>query len=79
MLKPSKEENLAGSLLVQGARVLTLLKHGSMTIDELRAAIPKKGDNPPAIDRTMDILTYLYLADLVIVNGVYIKLARTAI
>lgn len=74
MLRPSKEERLSGNLLVQGAKVLKLLKKESMTIDELRTALTKPDIAAPSMERLMDIVTYLYLAGFIQVNGAYVRL-----
>lgn len=76
MLRPSKEERLSGNLLVQGARVLKALKKESLSIDELQIALSKLHVAPPSTDRLMDIVTYLYLAGFVKVQGTYIGLER---
>lgn len=76
MLRPSKEENLTGNLLVQGARVLLLLKGGAMTIDDLRLNFYRNNSDMPPVDRVMDIITFLYLSNLVIMEGAYVKVSR---
>lgn len=77
MIIPSKEENVSNNLLVQGARVLKILKAGAINIDELRGAyVTKSQPVAPTMERLLDILTYLYVVGFIVVDGAYVALRR---
>lgn len=75
MIIPSKEERMDSNILVQGARVIRVLKRGSVDVDELRRQYPTtRNPYTPTLERMFDILTYLYIADFVFIDGNYVAL-----
>ena len=75
MIVPSKEEYLSTNLLVQGARVLRILKSGALRIDEIRNEYPSKQQlEKPTYERMFDILTYLHITGFVFLDGNYVGL-----
>jgi hypothetical protein len=77
MIIPSKEETVANNLLVQGARVVQMLKGGALNIEDLRSNYPTKSrPMPPTMERLFDVLTYLYITGFIVVDGVYIALKQ---
>ena len=75
MIVPSKEEYLSTNLLVQGARVLRILKDGALRIDEIRSEYPtKRQPEKPTYERMFDILTYLHITGFIFLDGNYVGL-----
>lgn len=75
MIIPSKEEYISTNLLVQGARVLRILKDGALRIDEIRNEYPsKRHPEKPTYERVFDVLTYLYVTDFIFLDGNYVGL-----
>lgn len=80
MIVPSKEELITNNLLVQGARVLRILKGGATDVDELRKLYPTSR-NPvtPSLERMFDILTYLYVTGFIFLDGNYVALKKSEV
>lgn len=77
MIIPSKEELITNNLLVQGARVLHILKSGATDVDEIRKLYPtNRNPATPSLERMFDILTYLYVTGFIFLDGSYVALKR---
>ena len=77
MIIPSKEETLASNILVQGSRVIRVLDAGATTVDDIRTKYPTtRFMTAPSLERLLDVLTYLYVVGLVVIDGHYVSLAR---
>ena len=74
MLIPSKYENLNYNYLILGAHTLRLIKNGTDNIEELFQKVKKlqKSD----LDVFFDIITFLWLADLIIYKNFSISLNK---
>lgn len=78
MIIPSKEEVLDGNILVQGSRVIRVLKAGALTVDDIRSKYATGSQSrSPSMERMLDIVTYLHVLGLVVADGPYIALSRT--
>lgn len=64
MLLPSKYENLNYNYLVLGAHTLRYIKNGTDNIEELFQIL--KTNHKIDLDMFFDILTFLWLADLIV-------------
>lgn len=77
MIIPSKEELITNNLLVQGARVLRILKGGATDIDELRKLYStSRNQSVPSLERMFDILTYLHITGFIFLDGNYVALKK---
>lgn len=77
MVIPSKEEYVPANLIVQGSRLLRIVKDGAATLDDIQAKFPTpKNTSPPSIERLMDIVTFLYISNFIDVSGGYVSIRR---
>lgn len=75
MISPTKEQRLHRNILVEGAQLLKVLKKGSISFDDARDALGKyKHFETPSSEKMMDIITMLYMLDMVEVVGVYLSI-----
>ena len=80
MVIPSKEEYVPTNLIVQGSRLLRIVKEGAVTLDDIQTKFPTpKNSNPPSIERLMDIVTFLYIANFIDVSGGYVSIRKTEV
>lgn len=80
MIIPSKEETLTNNILVQGSRVIRVLEAGATTIDDIRTKYPTtRFTSAPTLERLLDVLTYLYVIGLVVIDGHYVSLTRAKV
>lgn len=74
MLLPSKYENLNFNYLVLGAHTLRYIKNGTDNIEELFQIL--KTNHKIDLDMFFDILTFLWLADLIVYKNFSITLNK---
>lgn len=74
MLIPAKYENLNKNLLVSGADIIFHLRKKHINIEELYQLLKKeKGMN---LNQYFNCLTFLWLADILVLEDVDLKLAN---
>lgn len=74
MLLPSKYENLNFNYLVLGAHTLRYIKNGTDNIEELFQIL--KTNHKIDLDMFFDIITFLWLADLIVYKNFSITLNK---
>ncbi len=75
MIIPSKEEALNRNVLVQGSRIVQILRTGATTLDDIRKQYPtRRNPAAPSMERLLDILTYLHIIGMVEADGHYVSL-----
>ncbi len=74
MLFPSKYENLNYNYLVLGAHTLRYIKNGTDNIEELFQTL--KTNHKIDLDMFFDIITFLWLADLIVYKNFSITLNK---
>lgn len=72
MLLPTKYENLNYNVLVLGAHTIRYIKKGTNNIEELFAKL--KLEHKVDLDLFFDIITFLWLADIIIYKNYSITL-----
>ena len=72
MLLPTKYEDLNYNVLVLGAHTIRYIKKGTNNIEELFAKI--KLEHKVDLDLFFDIITFLWLADIIIYKNYSITL-----
>lgn len=74
MLKPTKYENVNYNILVLGAHTIRKIKNGSNNIEELFQQM--KNDHNIDLDLFFDIITFLWLAEIIIYKNYSITLNK---
>lgn len=74
MLKPTKYENVNYNILVLGAHTIRKIKNGSNNIEELFQQM--KNDHNIDLDLFYDIITFLWLAEIIIYKNYSITLNK---
>lgn len=72
MLLPTKYENLNYNILVLGAHTIRYIKQGKKNIEELFSVL--KLNHNVDLDLFFDIITFLWLADIIIYKNYSITL-----
>lgn len=72
MLLPTKYENLNYNILVLGAHTIRYIKQGKKNIEELFSIL--KLNHNVDLDLFFDIITFLWLADIIIYKNYSITL-----
>jgi hypothetical protein len=74
MLKPTKYENINYNILVLGAHTIRKIKRGGNNIEDLFQQM--KTDFNIDLDLFLDIITFLWLADIIIYKNYSITLNK---
>lgn len=72
MLLPTKYENLNFNILVLGAHTIRYIKNGKTNIEELFSVLKLKHNVD--LDLFFDVITFLWLADIIIYKNYSITL-----
>jgi len=75
MLIPTKYENLNKNLLVIGSRIIAKLKACSYNIEDLFQILKK--EEAINLDQYFNCLTFLWLADILVLENFKVRLNRT--
>ena len=74
MLLPTKYENLNYNLLILGAQTIRYIKKGTNNIEDLFQKLKEKHNVD--LDLFFDIITFLWLADIIIYKNYSITLNK---
>lgn len=74
MILPSKYENIKENGLIVGAYIISFLKNSDLTLLEIHLQLKKYKNLELAYSYLLDILTFLYISDIIVLENNLIKL-----